>query len=121
MDGNKGNLFSWCAVVRFKDQLCPLPWRVPVREDSIALYKVLGGTGKGQDNSILRDEYLNKWGGAYNEADDRGSSSSATYWLLSEESEYDGYSMGFYSNGYVGPYGSGGKNHGQTLRCVRYF
>ena len=32
-----GDLFSWCAVVRFANQLCPYPWRVPTREDITVL------------------------------------------------------------------------------------
>jgi uncharacterized protein (TIGR02145 family) len=29
----EGSLFSWCAVVRFADELCPYPWRVPTEKD----------------------------------------------------------------------------------------
>jgi len=40
-----GHIFSWCAVVRFADQLCPYPFRVPTREDFRDLDLNLGGTG----------------------------------------------------------------------------
>jgi uncharacterized protein (TIGR02145 family) len=41
-----GDLFSWCTVVRFQNELCPAPWRVPMSEDFRDLDIALGGTGK---------------------------------------------------------------------------
>jgi len=37
-----GHHFSWCAVMRFADQLCPYPWRVPSEEDFMILHQNLG-------------------------------------------------------------------------------
>jgi uncharacterized protein (TIGR02145 family) len=48
----KGDLFSWCAVYRFQDQLCPAPWRVPTKKDIIELDIALGGTGKRQEDNV---------------------------------------------------------------------
>jgi hypothetical protein len=41
----KGDLFSWCAVIRFATFLCPSPWRVPTADDFRELDIALGGTG----------------------------------------------------------------------------
>ena len=40
-----GDHFSWCAVVRFGDVLCPAPWRVPTQQDFINLDMNMGGNG----------------------------------------------------------------------------
>ncbi|MCL2028717.1 MAG: fibrobacter succinogenes major paralogous domain-containing protein, partial [Bacteroidales bacterium] len=37
-----GDLFTWCAVIRFADQLCPGDWRVPTTEEFRALSLALG-------------------------------------------------------------------------------
>ena len=38
-----GNFFSWCAVMRFANQLCPYPWRVPTQGDFLHLHWILTG------------------------------------------------------------------------------
>jgi uncharacterized protein (TIGR02145 family) len=90
-----GDLFSWCAVVLYQDQLCPKDWRVPTADDFWELYVALGGTMSRYptkeeeaeaeratdvfkhtitlratypvegNNRSLLDKYLNVWGGAY--------------------------------------------------------
>jgi len=44
-NGFHGHYFSWCAVIRFEDVLCPYPWRVPTRQDFVDLDLNLGGNG----------------------------------------------------------------------------
>ena len=69
---NYGDLFSWCAVYRFRKELCPDDWRVPTRQDFIDLDIALGGTGERRFlpdyDSFIRDTYLNPdvWGGVVN-------------------------------------------------------
>jgi uncharacterized protein (TIGR02145 family) len=46
-----GDLFSWCFVMRYAEQLCPAPWRVPTREDFLDLDQNLGGNR--QNRSLL--------------------------------------------------------------------
>jgi len=41
-----GDFFTWCAVARFRDILCPDGWRVPTAEDFANLDIILGGTGQ---------------------------------------------------------------------------
>jgi hypothetical protein len=42
---NQGHFFSWCAVMRFQDSLCPYPWRVPTLQQMIELDLNMGGDG----------------------------------------------------------------------------
>ena len=60
-----GDLFSWCAVALFSEQLCPDNWRVPTQNDFVELDKALGGNGKGG----LRGSYgkHGKYGSGYGE------------------------------------------------------
>jgi len=81
LPGFNGNVFSWCAVYRFQDELCPHPWRVPTRYDFENLDILLGGTGRSTNSSAHRDRYLNDWGGELFIRDMIG-----FYWSLSEES-----------------------------------
>jgi len=55
--GFPGDLFSWCAVRRFADQLCPYPWRVPTSDDFVVLYNALR-RGRG----TVRNRLINYWG-----------------------------------------------------------
>jgi uncharacterized protein (TIGR02145 family) len=120
-----GTLFSWAAVIRFQDQLCPCPWRVPTVDDFINLDKALGGTGfNGQTSTAQRDKYLSDWGGAYGGVSGAvgllgGQGSSAYYWSQSEYSATNGYFLGFYSDGSVFPQSPSTKSTGVLLRCVR--
>ncbi|MCL2028479.1 MAG: fibrobacter succinogenes major paralogous domain-containing protein [Bacteroidales bacterium] len=45
INGFSGNYFNFCFVIRYQDQLCPAPWRVPVCQDFVNLDVALGGTG----------------------------------------------------------------------------
>jgi uncharacterized protein (TIGR02145 family) len=58
--GFEGSLFSWCAVVRFADELCPHPWRVPTQQDFQDLMKAICGAYyiKGHDPGITEKELL---------------------------------------------------------------
>jgi len=80
LPGFKGDVFSWCAVYRFQDELCPHPWRVPTRYDFANLDILLGGTGHPTNSPAHRDRYLNDWGGELFIRDMIG-----FYWSLSEE------------------------------------
>ena len=125
--GQKGDLFSWCAVARYANTLCPSPWRVPAKEDFIALDVVMGGTGgpQTQENVTLRDKYLNTWGGAYGGrvdwGDIIGQGEQGWYWSKSER--YRNEAETLYINvtyrGFVGVPFRLEKYWGLTLRCVR--
>jgi uncharacterized protein (TIGR02145 family) len=115
----KGDLFSWCAVARFGDQLCPDGWRVPTKQDFIDLDIALDGTGNNECISKL-DKYLKKWGGTFNYVEASGTTNWGWYWSQSEgEFELDAFSMGFSIYGDILPSDNGSKGDGRALRCVR--
>ena len=123
--GFPGDLFSWCAVVRFGNRLCPYPWRVPTQQDFIDLDIALGGTGRGRNNDIqfLNDNYMNPavWGGAF--------SGLTTNTQLLHQGNYALYwahhSTGLHSlalrasSGLISPRNTNHRAAGLALRCVR--
>jgi uncharacterized protein (TIGR02145 family) len=118
-----GDLFSWCAVRRFANQLCPAPWRVPTQQDFIDLDRALGGTGDETTNTTLRNSYLNDWSGAYGGyCASGGSLFGQGFWALywSQESYGDvGFYLDFDTDGRIYPQHWCSKDFGLTLRCVR--
>ena len=69
--GYRGDFFSWCAVMRYKDVLCPEPWRVPTNEDFAKLSNALCGNSEGsyhifpQLTRRCHTEFLSTWGGLH--------------------------------------------------------
>jgi uncharacterized protein (TIGR02145 family) len=58
--------YNWPYVNENKDALCPSPWRVPTKDDFIALDKAFEGTGTnryGVDQNWIKNNYINAWGG----------------------------------------------------------
>jgi len=128
-----GDLFSWCAVIRFAEQLCPYPWRVPTQQDFIRLDMAMGGTGLNRHlktspvatPEFVTNTYVNRWGGTFTGRSSYygtlynyglwGGSWSQT--ILLEGSK--AFGLGVNVNGHVGPRGFGIKNSGRPLRCVR--
>ncbi|MDR2585872.1 MAG: Ig-like domain-containing protein [Prevotellaceae bacterium] len=121
--------FTWAAVVRYQDQLCPAPWRVPTKDDFVTLFQYLGGTGtSGGSFPDVKDKLVLQtsvgWGGAYGGFCDSdgllfSQGSYAYYWSQSEASAAGGYSLFFNTGGYVYPQSNDYKYFGSLLRCVR--
>lgn len=119
--GQKGDFFSWCAIMRFADELCPSPWRVPTKDDFLELVLALDGEETERfNNTPVRNRLLNDWGGSYvsyiyNPAG-MLQQSDAVYWTQSETN----HSLFFCSGGWIDrqslevPH-----NYGAALRCVR--
>jgi uncharacterized protein (TIGR02145 family) len=121
-----GHWFSWCAVMKFADQLCPAPWRVPVREDLVELNIALGGRGVAEVNQVILNNYLTTWGATYNGyySQDFGlrpnSGTHANYWAQSGQSATLGVSLSLVaSTRMVNPLAFENKAFGYQLRCVR--
>jgi uncharacterized protein (TIGR02145 family) len=129
-----GDLFSWCAIVRFQDQLCPGDWRVPTRQDFIDLdmtmvgFLLEGTAGSNRLNASqsINNYYLNpnEWGGSYSGyCSENGTlinqTSEAYYWAVSETSPSHGSHLFFNSIDYLFPQQFSFKNFGFTLRCVK--
>ncbi|MCL2417585.1 MAG: Ig-like domain-containing protein [Bacteroidales bacterium] len=125
-----GDLFSWCAVVRFADDLCPYPWRVPTTDDFRDLDIALGGTGDNRDATLefVNDNFIARWGGAFGgySFPDGTSWNQATlrsiYW--SSQSQFDidfhwGNVLHLSMFGEVRPQGLWNKGSGVAVRCVQ--
>jgi hypothetical protein len=113
-NGFNGNYFSWCAVTRFADQLCPDGWRVPTVQDFENLDKIMRNRSKKSGTSVIR-QYLGSWGG-YTSMVQRGDH-CALYWSQSagnrDNSAY--YLMLFPDRSSVS---LGSKGSFSTLRCI---
>jgi uncharacterized protein (TIGR02145 family) len=122
-----GDLFSWCAVIRFQDELCPAPWRVPTNEDFRKLTLALGGQilDDFENNMTLVNKYLTDWGGAFGGSGNlngvnNGQNLHAMYWAQTEFDERRAFSIYFDSNGDTfSQRWFNDKGDGYTLRCVR--
>ncbi len=133
-----GDLFSWCAVACYANILCPAPWRVPTKDDFIALDKALGGTGKDRRAIAANDAVLLKyeatsgtagqfWGGPYsgyvnyNNNRTLNSGTYAYYWSQTNHSADNAYCFdrAKSSSSYISPQNGLQKYRGFALRCVR--
>ncbi len=118
--GQKGDFFSWCAVMRFGDILCPYPWRVPTKDDFLELVLALDGEETERfQNTTVRNRLLNDWGGNYAGYIYMGDiirQTNTVYWTQSETN----HSLFFCSGGWIDrqsyevPH-----NMSAALRCVR--
>jgi uncharacterized protein (TIGR02145 family) len=131
MNEGYGDLFSWCAIARFQNQLCPAPWRVPTVQDFIDLDIAMGGDGTNRNSpelaTLIQNTYLNPdvWGGTRQGGycrpdgtlDHRGNGS--LYWSQSEENATHAYYLSFSGVGRARPKLGFNKTVGFALRCVR--
>jgi len=65
--GYAGNFFSWCAVARFAEWLCPYPWRVPTLKDFEILNRTIrrGKLRVDKDFPQIIEKYKNEFGGEW--------------------------------------------------------
>jgi len=123
-----GDLFSWCAVVRFADTLCPHPWRVPTVRDFVLLDRAFGGTGYNRSVTIqfITNNYILRWGGefggfCFGDGTLSTQGSRGNYWSLSEfyRNPQHGYLLHFSREGWVDPQSVNRRSSGFKLRCVK--
>ena len=122
----RGDLFSWCAVVRFQNQLCPAPWRVPTVQDFIDLDIAMGGIGEIRFDApqFVQDNYITRWGGHFGGFCRSGGrlrdlGDWGNYWSQTEFDAVGARRLGFCADGVIGPQIWRLKNYGLSLRCVR--
>jgi len=134
----QGHYFSWCAVMRFADQLCPPGdgWRVPTCRDFVELDLNLGGNGQDRWNETgdqldrytaatgdaFDPQFGGTWGGArwtgYADAIHAPWSTyiSSTERIGRTTGEFHGFE---YDPSFTTMRLAKRKNDGHTLRCVR--
>ena len=119
-----GDYFSWCAAIKYPDQLCPFPWRLPTPEDICRLHKaVTGANCVAATNANWYNQYVAAW-----------AMQLAGYCEYNGDLGNQGIELMMLVNGYNGNYHSRfnvsttGKVSfllvdaplvGRTLRCVR--
>jgi len=120
-----GDLFSWCAVVRFAHQLCPYPWRVPTNEDFRNLDIAMGGTGNSRvDLDFVNANYITRWGGRFgggciSVGTLSGQDILGSYWSQTGFGATNARDLTFGTAGNINPWLSTSRSHGFSLRCVR--
>ena len=128
--GFPGDLFSWCAVARFADVLCPYPWRVPTIQEFRDLDIAMGGTGEfrgdawsNQDPVFVQDNYITRWGGAFSGITMQGSMHNqgfhGDYWSQTAVNTSLMFVLNFRTDGSIYPGFQSVKDGGSALRCVR--
>jgi uncharacterized protein (TIGR02145 family) len=129
----KGNYFSWCAIAKFKNVLCPAPWRVPTREDFCKLDQAMYGTTtcNNRVGANTAATYIGMWGGEFaGNVQQDGQivyhGSNGYYWSESEWTEMGGARYGSYlwftsnaAQNYAYPQYGNDKFRGTVLRCVK--
>jgi hypothetical protein len=111
-DPDYSYLYSWQYVHDHASTLCPAPWRVPTREDFMAVVDVLGSNFTTSQYGWSLGGYCGIAGTIYSN-DSRG-----YYWSSTEYSATVGYDANFSSHDMT-PQASMGKINGMSLRCVR--
>jgi len=121
-----GDFFSWCAVVRFADKLCPYPWRVPTLQDFSDLDRALGGLGVGHNRNDLQfvnQNYISLWGGVFGGSSwsngNLQSLGSGLYWSQTDFTPQRGRNLSFGTNGRITPGDHTEKGSGLSVRCVK--
>jgi uncharacterized protein (TIGR02145 family) len=116
-------LYSWSYVNENAATLCPAPWRVPTKDDFIALDKALGGTGDTTEKNVLQaSKYSTVWGGVYGGFADRSSvnfAGSLAYYWSAVVNNSTAHSLRFTTEGHITAQKSNYQNFGYLLRCVK--
>jgi len=129
-----GHFFSWCAVMRFQNTLCPYPWRVPTAEDIMNLHQNLGfpvndwayhgnaGDFKPERGTGFNPQVGGRWGGARFTGGAGAlhhlTNPSSHYWTTTEITATEARSLSIYHSN-ANPINSPPKFQGFALRCVR--
>jgi uncharacterized protein (TIGR02145 family) len=121
-------LFSWCAVTRFPNQICPRGWKMPTKEDFVQLEKTLNDIYKRMDGK-KNDKPVKKYmiyGCSFQDLCCNGEGelisqqSYAQHWSQSEYDASYGYHLSFNVSDDIYPQSNSNKNYGFTVRCVKH-
>lgn len=127
-NGEYGDWFSWMAVDKYKEEMCPDGWRVPTTEDFVDLDIAFGGDGSSTMMDMGVHLYLEEWGGEYggyvwfyeNQVQFTEVGSYGAYWTQSSADEYNGYALCFGgAYGFRTPQAKSDKCNGFAVRCVK--
>ena len=125
-EGFKGHLFTWPAVDKFKNQLCPAPWRMPTREDFLDLNFAMRRLSI-NSGTTLSVQYVDGWGAEFAGYSDgqnklRSQGTHVMYWSQTRAPDLRGSkfsyaliinSSNFATTTYYNVY------RGFTVRCIK--
>jgi uncharacterized protein (TIGR02145 family) len=125
-EGTTNYYYNWPYADQKASALCPLPWRVPSKEDFIALDIALGGDGEpryDEDPAWITANYVNTWGGSYagfaNEGAMYSMGEDGHYWSSSSDEDTTAYHLYISLSGLVYPNVYGLSHGGFQVRCVK--
>ncbi|MDR0694068.1 MAG: hypothetical protein LBF81_02045 [Prevotellaceae bacterium] len=119
-----GDYISWCAAVKYAEQLCPFPWRIPTPDDVCRLHNALtGATCVEATNAAWAAIYINQWAVQWSGAcgvdgtlNDRGS--AAVHIVMGTRTNTHNR-FNLYTTGAINLGDAATSLAGRTLRCVR--
>ncbi|MDR2907147.1 MAG: Ig-like domain-containing protein [Bacteroidales bacterium] len=125
----KGDLFSGEMINQHKTVLCPEGWRIPTKDDFIALNIALGGVDtdstSAENIEFINANYLNPevWGGTYGSvasgSDLNNQGTVAYYWSQTEATTERNNNLTMNNSGRIHPQDMSSKRYGLALRCVK--
>ncbi|MDR0694887.1 MAG: hypothetical protein LBF81_06280 [Prevotellaceae bacterium] len=117
-----GHLFTWCLVVQYANEICPHPWRVPVKSD----YEVLNSNMVALYGNNEFAYYISAWGAVKNGYSSGSTLVAQTSFMIFQSATptksdfklaYDLRSCeGSCTYVYIG---ASAKNDGHGLRCIK--
>jgi len=126
-DAFEGHFFSWCMVMRYANELCPYPWRVPSRADFVILRdNMLGGAEAliGTVGTVAEPTPRGgEWGGTrftggFNNSGGAVAGETTFYWSVTEQTGTLTFRLYINAAG-VNPDATANRFHGHAVRCVK--
>lgn len=127
-NGEYGDWFSWMAVDKYKEEMCPDGWRVPTTEDFVDLDIALGGDGSNTMLDMGIYAYINDWGGEFggyvwfyeDQTQFTEVGTYGAYWTQSSIDDCNSYALCFGgAYGFRTPQATADKGNGHAVRCVK--
>jgi len=114
-----GTFFSWCAIARFQDEICPEGWRVPTSAEFLALDLEIGEVG-----ALKLNRYVNDWGARLSgwvrfNGDLMNVGTMAYYWSQTPSGNNNAFALSLTAPGTVNAQFSLIRNAAGSLRCVQ--
>jgi uncharacterized protein (TIGR02145 family) len=120
-----GYLYNWKCVNEQKLNMCPSPWRVPTRDDFVALDIAMGGTGSARPMTLqeANETYVEPWGACMSGIGDVdiiwAAGTGFYYWSQTGSSSNANYARFAEGNGNANFGGGNVQRLGCQVRCVR--
>ncbi len=121
---NYGHLFSWEAVYKYADYICPEGWHVPDFREFVALDKAMGGEGHNlQADLMLLNKYTTMWGGRFGGSVDMAGDlynqgTHGFFWSSSRDDREFAQCLTIINTPELNPQDTSERVNGYAVRCV---